>query len=133
MMNRRLHDLEHALQVLALPVTFQMNLDVGAACRVNALKQLYDKARHMIARDNAVTALQSAILSELDSALALTRPFPECSDAGLRMNASWRRVRRLARESLASFGWPLRLPPDDANIYGLLKSTNFHVRREEIR
>jgi hypothetical protein len=129
-MKQSLQELECALQILAMPVTFQMRLDVGGACRVGALRRRYDVALRKL---DAVTRRQAGVLSELDKALALIRPFPECSDSALRMNESWRRVRGLARVALLAFGWRLRLPPRETPIYQQLKENPINVQQSKLR
>lgn len=134
MMNERLQELQEALQILALPVTFQMRLDVGGACRVRALSRPYvswsrvgDRPKHL-----QLTHEQAGALSALDIVLGQLRSLPDCTDVTLRRYEEWQQVRRLARAALLAFGWGLNVPPLDAFVYEQVKNRAIHERFSQI-
>jgi hypothetical protein len=126
MSDEPLPELKHALLLLALPVTFQMHLDIGNRCRVAALARSYAtcEGTALVAAGDRLTPRQKDLLAALDTTLACLCAKAElahCSDTALRRHAGWRSVRRRARQALLAFGWMLELPPRDAPIYDALK------------
>jgi hypothetical protein len=125
MNDESLPDLKHALLLLALPVTFQMHLDVGSQCRVAALARSYATREEtaLVAAGARLSPRQKDILTGLDVTLTCLcgeGELAHCSDTALRRHAGWRSVRRRARQALLAFGWMLELPPRDAPIYNEL-------------
>lgn len=126
-------ELKHALQLLALPVTAQMRLDVGARHRVRVMAHMYQYRYRACRQQTAetLTLWQAAILADLDKLLAQMtlgdRP-PVSAEADLRRSSGWRQVRRIAREALVALDWSLDLPPADAGIYRTLKGEDPHGR-----
>ena len=121
-------ELQDDLQILALPVSFQMHLDVGDACRIRALSQPFVSwSQHNVPQVRSqLTHEQVHALSMLDMALEHLHALPDCSETTLRQNTGWRRVRRSARMVLLAFDWSLNLPANGATVYQQAKEGAIH-------
>lgn len=119
MMNGEYQELQNALQILALPVTFHMSLDVRDKCLVSMLSRPYFSwhRANMIQVLPELSQLQSEVLLSLDDALLEATSMPDCSETTLRKYSVWRRTRLLARRALLVFGWELEMPPFSSSVY----------------
>ena len=119
MMNGKFQELQNALQILALPVTFHMSLDVDDKCLVSMLSQPYFSWRRGNIRKvlPQLSQLQCEVLFRLDDALLQATSLPDCSESTLRKYGVWRRTRLMARRALLAFGWELKMPPSNSSVY----------------
>ncbi len=116
-MDMNLQQLKGTLQMLALPITAQVHLDQNEVGRVERLgKNFRDRYRFIqYQMTDQLTAEQKVVLARLDCLLAgmnLSSNRLVWSEDTLRRNAAWREVRKIAREALLHFNWPLDLPTD---------------------
>jgi hypothetical protein len=118
-MNGEYKELQNALQVLALPVTFHISLDVGNKCLVRMLSQPYFSWRreNMMKVLPKLSQLQREVLFRLDDVLLQASSLPDCSETTLRKYGVWRRTRLMARRALLAFGWVLKMPPLNSSVY----------------
>ncbi len=115
-MNRSVQQLKYALQTLALPVTAQLHLHASDGCRVEELALSFDRwqRRAQSELNDELTCDQMEALNRLDQKLLKlsgSRFKPTWSELSLRSSREWREVRNMAREALATFNWPLDVPP----------------------
>jgi hypothetical protein len=130
-MKPSVQELKHALQLLALPVTAQMRLDVGERDRVWVMAHAFQYWYRAMCCESAesLTSQQAAVLAALDRLLtqvSFSKRSSIWSDVDLRRSAGWRQVRKTAREALVAFDWSLELPPPDADIYETLRGEIIH-------
>ena len=115
-MNRRVQQLQYALQMLALPVTAQLHLHGSKECQVEEVADIFNVS-HQQARQalcDQLTGDQGLILTQLEQRLRLlirSGQKPAWQETALRSSAEWRQIRGLARRALTRFDWPLEVPP----------------------
>lgn len=135
MMNGKFQELQNALQILALPVTFHMSLDVHDKCLVSMLSQPYFSWRraNMMKVLPELSQLQREVLIRLDDALLRAISLPDCSETTLRKYTVWRQTRLMARRALLAFGWNLEMPPLNSSVYQKLLGEGQNDQFSKIR
>jgi hypothetical protein len=114
-MSESAQELKNVLQALALPVTGQVRLVVDDCARVERLARAFKAAHHAVRDEGAIalTPERDGALLLLDERLAQVSeqtPAPLCSELSMRQSPEWRQIRRMARETLVQFDWPLQVP-----------------------
>lgn len=114
-MNPLLENMQAILQMLALPVSGQVHLDEQDLGRVERFRATFNASHGQLCRkvDYQLSRQQKEVLVHLAGLLFQMNPEPvwqTWSANTLRRHATWREVRRRAREALISFSWSLDLP-----------------------
>jgi hypothetical protein len=113
--------LKHSIQLLACPPEVQLNLLPSFVCRADELALDFDNWQ-LVALGNFRSELTTDQLSHLD---AISRSLSELTRGGsqhwtddaVRKSPEWHEIRALASNALASFGWPIEIPPSHAEEY----------------
>lgn len=118
-----MQQLKYALQMLALPVTGQVHLIVDDCARVELLAEAFNTSYQAVRAEPEapLTPEQTAAMARLESRLrqiGRELPWTICREAAMRKSAEWRSVKRLAREALIAFHWPLAVPSPEAMFAG---------------
>jgi hypothetical protein len=129
-------ELKVVLQTLGLPVSGQVRLMADDCTRVAILSGAFASASRTVRGEagSSLTAQQRLLLAELDrrlEALCQQSCAPLGSELDLRQSASWRRVRRTAREALCQFGWTLEIPARDVRVGSSYPSSQIARRQQD--
>jgi hypothetical protein len=113
--------LRRSIQLLACPPEIQLNLLPNFVCKADELALDFGHWR-LVAVSNfrsELTADQLSCLDAIDSSLSeLTRMGSESwTEDAVRESGEWKAVRTLAAAALESFGWPLKMPPSQADEF----------------
>lgn len=116
-----LRQLQHILQLLALPIRAQVHLVEDDCTRTRQLTRAFRATYLRVHTEQAVSLAADQIraldrldihLEQLSQDYALTL----CSELAMRESHAWRRTRLMAREALIGFGWDLALPSQGISL-----------------
>lgn len=114
--------LKYAVQALALPSETQLHLFPDFVCKADELALDFCNGYETILNQltPGLTTRQIQVLNALDkllNSISGENNSPLWTDDALRTDPSWAKVRDLAQEVLAAFGWPLDVPPTYRSNY----------------
>ncbi len=108
--------LRHSLQLLACPAETQLDLLPYYVCRSDELALEFDHWRMTVSGlyRSELTDVQLSALIVVDEHL---KTITAWSDDDIKTSGEWAMARRLARQALDAFAWPMETPPSYAHEY----------------
>jgi hypothetical protein len=114
--------LKFAIQALALPSDIQLQLFPNFGCTVDELALDFDHWYDCIIQQSKdkLTHRQIDLLVEINHSfeqMSGTERSELWSKEALETSKEWAEIRKLAKQTLEAFSWPLDVPPVDRAIY----------------
>ena len=111
-----LQQLKWSVQALAATPEVQLKLFPEFVCKPDELVLDFDQAATVWRESLEITREQLSALESIDATMDEMPP-EIFTDEHVRTNVKWERLRQVAVNCLAAFGWPRDAPPEARSTY----------------